>query len=134
LRPNRITVIGTSSFAGGGLLGGTGWVWPALCCFCATIIDGCDLSHGSVPRVGVRKKLDITTDKTHVAILRREEPTYRQNPSGHYATLAEFARWLRGRRRHQLLLARTSFGFATSGGPPVTFKAGAQRLLAGWRR
>jgi phosphatidylglycerophosphate synthase len=92
LRPNHITIIGTSvGLTAAGLLGiGTYWAGLAgtLLFLCATIIDGCD---GEVARLRFQEssfgqKFDVITDNVvHVAIfVGLAWGLYHQNPAGHY--------------------------------------------------
>jgi 1L-myo-inositol 1-phosphate cytidylyltransferase / CDP-L-myo-inositol myo-inositolphosphotransferase len=95
LRPNQITLIGTSvGLLGAALLGvGTYWAGVAgtLLFLSATIIDGCD---GEIARLTFREtpfgeKLDVITDNiVHVAVfIGLTCGLYRQNPQGHYLLL-----------------------------------------------
>jgi phosphatidylglycerophosphate synthase len=92
LRPNHLTIIGTSvGLTAAGLLGmGTYWAGIAgtLLFLCATIIDGCD---GEVARLRFQEssfgqKFDVITDNVvHVAIfVGLAWGLYHQNPAGHY--------------------------------------------------
>ena len=141
LRPNHITIIGTSTgLLSAALLGvGTYWTGVAgtLLFLCTTIIDGCD---GEVARLTFREssfgqKFDVITDNVvHVAIfIGLAVGLYHQNPNGHYGLL--IAILLGGFActtvvTYFFLVRRP--GFATSGGTPVSFKGKLrQRLLAG---
>jgi phosphatidylglycerophosphate synthase len=140
LRPNHITIIGTSV----GLLAATvlgigtyaAGVVGTLLFLCATIIDGCD---GEVARFTFREspfgeKFDVVTDNiVHVAIfVGLAVGLYRQNPGGHYLWL--MAILLGGFACDSVVtyffLVRRP-GFAKSRGTPVSWKGKVrQRLLA----
>jgi len=141
LRPNHITIIGTSvGLLAAALLGvGTYWtgVTGTLLFLCTTIIDGCD---GEVARMKFQEsafgqKFDVVTDNiVHVAIfIGLAVGRYRQDPSGHYVAL--IAILLGG---FACCSAVTYFflvrrpGFASSGGPAVSTRGKLrQRLLGG---
>lgn len=141
LRPNHITIIGTSTglLAAALLAVGTYWASVAgtLLFLCTTIIDGCD---GEVARLTFREssfgeKFDVITDNiVHVAIfVGLAAGLYHQNPDGRYGLL--IAILLGGFTCDMLVsyffLVRRP-GFATSGGTPVSFKGKLrQRLLRG---
>jgi phosphatidylglycerophosphate synthase len=141
LRPNHITIIGTSTglLAAALLAVGSYWAGVAgtLLFLCATIIDGCD---GEVARLTFREssfgqKFDVVTDNiVHVAIfIGLAIGLYHQNPSGHYGLL--IAILLGGfacdTAVSYFFLVRRP-GFANSGGTPVSFKGKLrQRLLRG---
>jgi phosphatidylglycerophosphate synthase len=141
LRPNHITTIGTTTglLAAALLAIGTYWTGVAgtLLFLCTTIIDGCD---GEVARLTFREssfgqKFDVITDNiVHVAIfIGLAVGLYHQNPDGHYGLL--MAILLGGFActtvvTYFFLVRRP--GFASSGGPPVSFKGRLrQRLLGG---
>src|SRR5262249_30805465 len=95
LRPNHITVIGTTVglLAAALLSRGSYWagVGGTVLVLCATIIDGCD---GEVARFTFREssfgqKFDVITDNiVHVAIfVGLAIGLYHQNPGGHYFSL-----------------------------------------------
>jgi phosphatidylglycerophosphate synthase len=140
LRPNHITLIGTSvGLLAAAVLGvGTYWagVLGTLLFLCATIIDGCD---GEVARFTFREssfgeKFDVITDNiVHVAIfVGLAVGLYHQNPGGHYfglmaILLGGFA--CDGAVTYFFLVRRP--GFAKSGGPPTSWKGKVrQGLLA----
>jgi phosphatidylglycerophosphate synthase len=141
LRPNHITIIGTSTglLAAAVLSVGTYWAGVAgtLLFLCATIIDGCD---GEVARLTFRESsfgqlFDVITDNiVHVAIfIGLGVGLYHQDPGGHYGLLS--AIFLGGFACDTLVsyffLVRRP-GFASSGGPPTSFKGKLrQRLLRG---
>jgi len=141
LRPNHITIIGTSTglLAAALLAVGTYWTGVAgtLLFLCTTIIDGCD---GEVARLTFREssfgqKFDVITDNiVHVAIfLGLAIGLYRQDPGGRYGLLT--AIFLAGFACDMVVsyffLVRRP-GFASSGGAPVSFKGKLrQRLLGG---
>ena len=92
LRPNHITVIGTSVGLVAAALLAVGGYWTSvagtLLFLCATIIDGCD---GEVARFTFREsafgqKFDVITDNVvHVAIfVGLAIGLYHENPGGHY--------------------------------------------------
>ena len=138
LRPNHITVIGTSMglLAALTLSAGTYWAGVAgtLLFLCTTIVDGCD---GEVARLTFREsafgeKFDVITDNlVHVAIFAGLAlGLYRQNPGGHYAAL--FAILLGGFAcdsavTYFFLVRRP--GFARSGGPAVSWKGKIRQAL-----
>jgi len=141
LRPNHLTIIGTSiGFVAATLLGvGTYWTGVAgtLLFLCTTIIDGCD---GEVARLKFQdspfgEKFDVITDNlVHVAIfVGLALGLYRQNPEGHYLLLTAillvgFA--CDGAVSYFFLVRRP--GFATSATPPVTWRGKLrQRVLRG---
>ncbi len=139
LRPNHITVIGTSVglLAAATLSLGTYWVGLAgtLLFLCATILDGCDgevarLTFGESP---FGQKFDVITDNiVHVAIfIGVALGVYHQNPDGH--SLALMALLLGGFACDGVLsyffLVRRA-GFARRQPPPITVKGRLrQRLL-----
>jgi phosphatidylglycerophosphate synthase len=140
LRPNHITLIGTSvGFIAAGLLSiGTYWTGIAgtLLFLCATIIDGCD---GEVARLKFcestfGEKFDVFTDNlVHVAIfVGLALGLYHRNPDGHYLVLMSlllggFA--LDVIASYFFLVKRP--GFARSGGTPVSWKGKARQNLLG---
>jgi phosphatidylglycerophosphate synthase len=141
LRPNHITIIGTSiGLLAAALLGvGTYWTGVAgtLLFLCATIVDGCD---GEVARLTFREssfgqKFDVATDNlVHIAIfVGLAIGLYRQNPEGHYLLLtiillSGFA--CTGVATYFFLVHRPDF--ASSGGPPTTWKGRLrQQVLRG---
>ena len=142
LRPNHITVIGTSvGLLAAALLSlGTYWggVAGTLLFLCATIIDGCD---GEVARLKFQEssfgqKFDVITDNVvHVAIfIGLAVGLYHQSPDGHYLLLMGIL--LGGFTCTSVVtyffLVRRP-GFASSGGPPVTWRGKVrQRLLRGF--
>jgi 1L-myo-inositol 1-phosphate cytidylyltransferase / CDP-L-myo-inositol myo-inositolphosphotransferase len=92
LRPNHITIIGTSVGLIAAWLLAIGAYWSGiagtLLFLCATIIDGCD---GEVARMRFQEssfgqKFDVITDNVvHVAIfVGLAVGLYHQNPEGHY--------------------------------------------------
>jgi phosphatidylglycerophosphate synthase len=141
LRPNHITVIGTTVGLGAAALLGTGGYWAGvagtLLFLCATIIDGCD---GEVARFTFQEsafgqKFDVITDNiVHVAIFAGlGVGLYRNNPSGHYFWL--LAILLGGFACDSVVtyffLVRRP-GFARASTPPVSLKGKIrQRLLRG---
>ncbi len=141
LRPNHITIIGTSTglLAAALLAVGTYWssVAGTLLFLCTTIIDGCD---GEVARLTFREssfgqKFDVITDNiVHVAIfIGLAIGLYHQNPEGHYGLLIGIL--LGGFACTSVVtyffLVRRP-GFASSGGTPVSFKGKLrQHLLRG---
>lgn len=138
LRPNHITIIGTSLglLAATTLSLGTYWAGVAgtLLFLCTTIVDGCD---GEVARLTFREsafgeKFDVITDNlVHVAIFAGLAlGLYRQNPGGHY--LALFAVLLGGFAcdsavTYFFLVRRP--GFARSGGPAQSWKGKVRQAL-----
>ncbi len=141
LRPNHITLIGTSIGLIASILLGVGsyatGIAGTLLFLCATIIDGCD---GEVARMkfldsSFGQKLDVTTDNiVHVTIfLGLAIGLYHANPDRPYLTLIAillggFA--FDGAVTYFFLVKRP--GFASSGGPPQTWKGKLrQRLLGG---
>jgi phosphatidylglycerophosphate synthase len=138
LRPNHITVIGTSvGLLAAAVLGlGTYWagVAGALLFLCATILDGCD---GEVARLKFQEspfgqKFDVITDNiVHVAIFAGLAlGLYRANPGGHYLLLlgillGGFA--CTGVVTYFFLVRRP--GFATSRGAPVSLKGRVRQWL-----
>lgn len=140
LRPNHITVAGTSiGLLAATLLGvGTYWTGVAgtLLFLCATIIDGCD---GEVARLtftesAFGQKFDVTTDNiVHLAIfIGLGCGMYHQDPNGHYLLLISlllggFA--CAGALSYFFLVRRP--GFARSGGTPVTSKGRTRQTLLG---
>lgn len=139
LRPNHITIIGTSVglLAAATLSRGTYWAGVAgtLLFLCATIIDGCD---GEVARFTFHEsdfgeKFDVITDNiVHVAIfIGLALGLYHQNPGGHYGWLTAIL--LGGFACDALVsyffLVRRP-GFAQSRGTPASWKGRVrQRLL-----
>ncbi len=138
LRPNHLTVIGTSMGLLAALIlsGGTYWAGVAgtLLFLCTTIVDGCD---GEVARLTFREsafgeKFDVITDNiVHVAIFAGLAlGLYRQNPGGHYAAL--FAILLGGFACDSVVtyffLVRRP-GFARSGGPAASWKGKVRQAL-----
>jgi phosphatidylglycerophosphate synthase len=142
LRPNHITIIGTSvGLLAAALLSvgtyGMGVAGTVLF-LCATIIDGCD---GEVARLKFQEsvfgqKFDVITDNVvHAAIfIGLAVGLYHQNPSGHYLLLMGIL--LGG---FTCTLVVTYFflvrrpGFASSGGTPVSLRGRLrQRLLRGF--
>jgi phosphatidylglycerophosphate synthase len=142
LRPNHITVIGTSVglLAAALLSVGTYWsgVGGTLLFLCATIIDGCD---GEVARLKFQEssfgqKFDVITDNVvHVAIfVGLAVGLYHQSPDGHYLLLMGIL--LGGFTCTSVVtyffLVRRP-GFASSGGAPVSWRGKVrQRLLRGF--
>jgi phosphatidylglycerophosphate synthase len=142
LRPNHITVIGTSvGLLAAALLSiGTYWIGVAgtLLFLCATIIDGCD---GEVARLKFQEssfgqKFDVITDNVvHVAIfIGLAIGLYHQSPDGHYLLLMGIL--LGGFACTSVVtyffLVRRP-GFASSGGTPVSLRGKLrQRLLHGF--
>lgn len=142
LRPNHITIIGTSVglLAAGLLSVGTYWsdVAGTLLFLCATIIDGCD---GEVARLKFQEssfgqKFDVITDNVvHVAIfIGLAVGLYHQSPDGHYLLLMGIL--LGGFTCTSVVtyffLVRRP-GFARSGGTPVSWRGKVrQRLLYGF--
>jgi phosphatidylglycerophosphate synthase len=138
LRPNHITIIGTSVglLAAAVLSLGTYWsgVAGTLLFLCATIIDGCD---GEVARLTFQEssfgqKFDVITDNVvHVAIfIGLAVGLYHQNPDGHYLLL--MAILLGGFTcttvvTYFFLVRRP--GFTTDGGPPVSRRGKVRRRL-----
>ncbi len=139
LRPNHITIIGTSVglLAAAALSVGTYWTGLAgtLLFLCATILDGCD---GEVARLtfgesSFGQKFDVITDNiVHAAIFSGVAlGVYHQNPDGHSLALmglllGGFA--CAGILSYFFLVRRP--GFARRDPPPVTLKGRArQRLL-----
>ena len=142
LRPNHITIIGTSIglCAAALLSAGTYWAGVAgtLLFLCATVVDGCD---GEVARLTFQEssfgqKFDVITDNVvHVAIfVGLALGQYRQNPGGH--SLLLLAILLGGFASTSAVtyffLVRRP-GFAASGGIPVSYKGRIrQGLLRGF--
>lgn len=138
LRPNHITIIGTSvGLLAAALLGyGTYWsgIAGTLLFLCATIIDGCD---GEVARLKFQEssfgqKFDVITDNVvHVAIfIGLAAGLYRQNPNGHYGALIAillggFA--CCGAVSYFFLVRRP--GFAHSGDTPTLWKGKVRRNI-----
>jgi phosphatidylglycerophosphate synthase len=141
LRPNHITVIGTSIGLLAATLLGAGTYWSgvagALLFLCATIIDGCD---GEVARFTFQEsafgqKFDVVTDNlVHVAIfVGLGAGVYRQDPSGYAPLLlglllAGFACTVVV--TYFFLVRRP--GFAQSGGTATWRGWARQRLLRGF--
>jgi len=140
LRPNHITLIGTSIGLIASALLGVGAYWAGIAgtmlFLCATIIDGCD---GEVARMkfldsSFGQKLDVTTDNiVHVTIfVGLAAGLMRADPEGPYRSLIAlllggFA--FDGLVTYFFLVKRP--GFASSGGLPVTWKGKTrQRILA----
>ncbi len=138
LRPNHITVIGTSvGLVAAALLGvGTYWAGVAgtLLFLCATIIDGCD---GEVARLKFQEssfgqKFDVITDNiVHVAIfIGLAVGLYRQNPGGPYLLLMGIL--LGGFACTSVVtyffLVRRP-GFARSGGTPMSLRGRVRQWL-----
>jgi len=142
LRPNQITMIGTTlGFVAAALLGvGTYWsgVLGTLLFLCVTIIDGCD---GEVARLTFREssfgqKLDVITDNiVHVAIfVGLAVGMYRGDPDGPYVTLVAIL--LGGFACTSVVtyffLVRRP-GFSRSDTPPTSLKGRLRlRLLQGF--
>jgi len=140
VRPNQITVAGTTVGLLAAVLLGRGTYWTGLAgtllFLCATIIDGCD---GEVARLKFAEsafgaKFDVITDNiVHVAIfIGLAVGLYHQDPGGHYPSLLAlllggFA--CNGALSYFFLLRRP--GFTRSGGTPVSFKARLRRRLLG---
>lgn len=141
LRPNHITMIGTSIGLIASVLLGVGTyatgVAGTLLFLAATIIDGCD---GEVARMkfldsSFGQKLDVTTDNiVHVTVfVGLALGLYHANPDRPYLTLIAillggFA--FDGAVTYFFLAKRP--GFASSGGPPRSWKGRLrQRLLGG---
>lgn len=141
LRPNHLTIIGTSIGLLASALLGAGSYWTGvagtLLFLCTTIIDGCD---GEVARLTYRDSpfgqvFDVTTDNlVHVTIfVGLALGMYRANPNGPYPLLLAillggFA--CTGVATYFFLVHRP--GFASSGGPPQTWKGRLrQRILGG---
>ncbi len=141
LRPNHITIIGTSLGLIASAFLGVGAYWSGvvgtLLFLATTIIDGCD---GEVARLTYREssfgqKFDVTTDNiVHVTIfLGLAAGLYRQDPNGPYKTLilillGGFA--CTSVATYFFLVHRPDF--ASSGGPPKTRKGRVrQRILGG---
>jgi phosphatidylglycerophosphate synthase len=138
LRPNHITIVGTSVglLAAAVLSIGTYWagVVGTLLFLCATIIDGCD---GEVARLTFQEsafgeKFDVITDNiVHVAIFAGlGVGLYHQLPRSHWFALlvimlGGFA--LAGSLSYFFLERRP--GFARSGGKSVSFKGKVRRRL-----
>jgi phosphatidylglycerophosphate synthase len=138
LRPNHITVVGTTVglLAAALLSMGTYWTGLAgtLLFLCATIIDGCD---GEVARLtftesAFGQKFDVTTDNiVHLAIfVGLGVGMYHQHPNGHYLLLINlllggFA--CAGALSYFFLVRRP--GFARSGVPATVKGRLRQRLL-----
>ena len=142
LRPNQITLIGTTlGFVAAALLGvGSYWsgVLGTLLFLCVTIIDGCD---GEMARLTFREssfgqKLDVITDNlVHVAIfVGLAVGMYRGDPDGPYLTLVAillggFA--LTSAVTYFFLVRRP--GFSRPDTPPVSWKGHVRlRLLQGF--
>jgi len=140
VRPNHITVIGTTVGLLAAALLGVGGYWTSvagtLLFLCATIIDGCD---GEVARFTFREsafgqKFDVITDNVvHVAIfMGLAIGLYHQNPGGYYLWL--MAILLGGFAcdlvvTYFFLVRRPGFARITS---PVSLKGKVrQRLLRG---
>lgn len=142
LRPNHITVIGTSVGLLAAVLLSVGTYWSGvggtLLFLCATIIDGCD---GEVARLKFQEssfgqKFDVITDNVvHVAIfIGLAVGLYHQSPDGHYLLLMGIL--LGGFTCTSVVtyffLVRRP-GFASSGGAPVSWQGKVrQRLLRGF--
>jgi phosphatidylglycerophosphate synthase len=141
LRPNHLTIIGTSLGLLAASLLGVGSYWTgvagSLLFLCTTVIDGCD---GEVARLTYTDSpfgqvFDVTTDNlVHVAIfVGLGVGMYRADPNGPYVMLLAillggFA--LTGVASYFFLVHRP--GFASSGGSPRTWQGRLrQRLLAG---
>jgi phosphatidylglycerophosphate synthase len=140
LRPNHLTIIGTTiGLIAATLLGvGTYWTGVAgtLLFLCATIIDGCD---GEVARLTYRDSpfgqvFDVTTDNlVHVAIFAGLGwGMYRADPNGQYLNLllllmGGFA--VTGLASYVFLVHLP--GFAQSGGQPRTWKGRLRQRLLG---
>lgn len=138
LRPNHITVIGTSVglLAAALLSRGTYWsgVGGTLLFLCATVIDGCD---GEVARLKFQEssfgqKFDVITDNVvHVAIfIGLAVGLYHQSPNGHYLLLMGIL--LGGFTCTSVVtyffLVRRP-GFASSGGAPISWRGKVRRML-----
>lgn len=138
LRPNHITIIGTSVglLAAAVLSLGTYWsgVAGTLLFLCTTIIDGCD---GEVARLTFQEssfgqKFDVITDNVvHVALfIGLAVGLYHQSPDGHYLLLMGIL--LGGFACTSVVtyffLVRRP-GFATSGGTPVSWVGKVRRRL-----
>jgi phosphatidylglycerophosphate synthase len=138
LRPNHITVIGTTVGLLAAALLSIGAYWSgvvgALLFLCATIIDGCD---GEVARLRFQEssfgqKFDVVTDNiVHVAIfVGLALGLYHRNPDGHYLLrmgilLGGFA--CTSVVTYFFLVRRP--GFASSGGAPISWRGKARRWL-----
>ena len=138
LRPNHITVVGTSVGLLAALVLGAGSYWAGiagtLLFLCATIIDGCD---GEVARLTFHtsdfgQKFDVITDNiVHVAIfIGLGFGVYHQNPQAPYMLvggilLSGFA--CNGVLSYFFLVRRP--GFATSRGTPVSWRGKLRQSL-----
>jgi phosphatidylglycerophosphate synthase len=138
LRPNHITVIGTTVGLLAAALLSIGTYWSSLAgtvlFLCATIIDGCD---GEVARLkflesSFGQKFDVVTDNVvHVAIfIGLAIGLYHQDPGGHYLLLMGIL--LGGFTctsvvTYFFLVRRPEF--ASSGGTPVSWRGKVRRWL-----
>ncbi len=143
LRPNQITLIGTSVGLVAAILLSLGAYWAGiagtLLFLCATIIDGCD---GEVARLKFQEssfgqKLDVVTDNiVHVAIfVGLAFGLYHRDPHGHYLTLMYLllGGFLCDTVVSYFFLVRRP-GFAESRGTPVSLKGKLRRwLLRGFK-
>lgn len=138
LRPNQITLIGTSVGLIAAILLSAGTYWTGiagtLLFLCATIIDGCD---GEVARLKFQEssfgeKLDVITDNiAHVAIfVGLAFGLYHRDPQGHYLALMSIllGGFLCDMMVTYFFLVRRP-GFAESRGTPVSLKGKLRRWL-----
>jgi len=138
LRPNHITIIGTSVGLLAAALLSVGTYWTSLAgtllFLCAAIIDGCD---GEVARLKFQEssfgqKFDVITDNiVHVAVfIGLAVGLYHQNPGGHYPLLIGIL--LGGFACDSVVtyffLVRRP-GFADSGGTPTSWKGKIRRAM-----